>query len=658
MRPRPYPHLFAPKRIRDVDFPNRVLMAPLTSRYADARGLVTEQQRRYYERRAAGGTGGVIVEGASVEPRGRGWIPHLSAESDDAVPGLRRLAESIKNAGSVAILQLMHCGRQTRSEVIGEQPVAPSPIPCPRFQEMPRALSADEIAGIVQSFAAAAKRGVEAGFDGIEIHGAHGYLIGQFLSPFSNERTDGYGGDVAARTRFLHEIVAATREILGPGKVLSVRLSGKEYVQGGLGPQETVEIVDAVRGDGVDLVHVSGSVYGSYPKWVGSMPAGAGVEHYVPLAGTVRRQSRIPTIAVGRIIEPEQAEDILARGDADFVALGRALIADPAWAGKAEGGRAADIWPCIGCGGCNARSWRPEIVCITDPTTGREDTLVPPEPVPEAGRGRAVVVGGSLPAVTAAEWLARGGWKVTLLRARHDRGGLLGARAAVPFLEEFAKIRPFIEHRLRDAGVVEVERSETVRGDDAALREAPTVVWAQAGPHERLGDGADQDPRVRLGIDVLRGAVPRGRSVLVVGRGLYSVEVSHLLARSSNVVTLVTDQPDIGFKAHPSTRFRRLESLDAERIAFRARSRLTGLDAAGATVEDLDTGAQSVLDVDLIVNAMGFATAGPPEAGPPTGARVHWIGDAYDASELTRLIDRAAETASGLCREERYHARR
>lgn len=312
--------LFSPFALKSVVFPNRIVMPAMCQYSAGEDGLAGEWHYVHYGSRAVGGVGCIIVEATAVEPRGRISRQDLGLWDDAHVEPLQRIVDFCRRQGAVMGIQIAHAGRKG----CGPELVAPSALAAGPDQPVPRALSKDEIKQIVAAWGQAAKRAAEAGFDLIQIHGAHGYLIHEFLSPLSNKRDDEYGRDLTGRMRFLLEIVEAVQANWPSHKPLSVRLSAVDYLEGGLTVEDTVRIAARLKQAGVDLIDVSSG--GLLPAAIEARPG-----YQVPFAEAVRKEVGIPTIAVGLISTAELAEEILANGRADFVALGRELLRNPYW---------------------------------------------------------------------------------------------------------------------------------------------------------------------------------------------------------------------------------------------------------------------------------------------------------------------------------------
>lgn len=325
--------LFTPFELKSVTFPNRIVMPPMCQYSAGEDGLANEWHFVHYGARAVGGVGCIVVEATAVEPRGRISRHDLGLWDDSQIGPLQKMVDFCRSHGTVMGIQIAHAGRKG----CGPELVAPSALPAGPEQPVPRALSQAEIAEIVEKWAAAARRAHQAGFDVLQIHAAHGYLIHEFLSPLSNHRQDEYGGDLRGRLRFLLEIIEAIQKEWPKEKPLSVRLSAVDHLDGGLTIEDTIAISSELKQRGVDLIDVSSG---------GLMPAPikTGPGYQVPYAEAVRREVNIPTIAVGLISQVELAEEILLNERADFVALGRELLRNPYWPLQAMTGQ-AEKWP-------------------------------------------------------------------------------------------------------------------------------------------------------------------------------------------------------------------------------------------------------------------------------------------------------------------------
>jgi 2,4-dienoyl-CoA reductase-like NADH-dependent reductase (Old Yellow Enzyme family) len=479
--------LFEPIRIRGVEIPNRIVMPAMTTRLAAADGRVTPELIDYYLARAEGGVGLITVEMGSPHPAGRHRAREIGLHDDGFVPGLRELTSRLRAAGARAAVQIGHAGGHTREDVTGHPPVAPSALPH-AVQEVntrivvPRELTPGAIGEIVRSFAEAAERMKRAGFDLVEIHGAHGYLIAQFLSPLDNRRRDGYGGSLRHRARFALEVVEACRERVGELPII-FRLSADEYAPGGLGVDEAKELARWLVAAGVDALHVSAGCYRSRPSAAVMTPPMTYPEGvFVHLAEAIKAVVAVPVIAVGRLHDPALAARVLARRQAEMVALGRQLIADPCWPRKVREGRWDEVRPCISCNTCvDTMRDGSAISCLVNPLAGRERRYRPAQ----AERSKRVLIAGGGPAgMEAASVLARRGHEVMLVEREDRLGGQLRLAADAPLFQNVETRAPvvlmfveFLERQLARVGV-QVRLGQAVSADLVQAWKPDVVVLA------------------------------------------------------------------------------------------------------------------------------------------------------------------------------------
>lgn len=544
-----FPHLFSPGRLRGLVLPNRLVMAPMESNLAADDGSVSDAMLAYYTARAAGGVGMVIVEYACVDrPLGLGGSPQLGIDDDSLIAEHRRLTAAIAAHGARSCLQLFHAGRQTlRRFTGGEAPVAASAIACRVYREEPREITATEIGELVEKFGRAAARAVAAGYDAVEIHGAHGYLIGGFLSGASNRRTDAYGGSLANRMRFPLAVVSAVRRGAGEAPVI-FRLSAEEFVTGGTTLEEAIAMARPLVAAGADALHVSTGTAERMDRNVDPVSAPQGWR--IPLASRIRAEAGVPVLTVGVIRQPDVAEQAIADGSADFVALGRALLADPQWPEKARRGAVAEIRPCTSCNWCvDQLLAHKRLGCAENPRTGRE--IEPP--ILRAGAGRAAaVVGGGPGGMVAALLLHDAGFRVTLFEKAGALGLGLVASAMPPGKDKFFWYRDYLVRRLEASGVELRLASDATPDDVLALRPALAVVATGAANRALpivsggggAGTGSGPAP-IGFAHDVLTGAAPLGDGpVVIVGSGETGCECAEYVAESGRAVLLVSRSPE------------------------------------------------------------------------------------------------------------------
>ncbi len=586
-------------RIGSLLLRNRIVMAPVTTQYAGARGAVTEQLKAHYETRAAGGAGLIIVEASYVLPVGQAFANQLGVYDDGLIPGLRKLATAIRGEGCAAAIQLHHGGRMAKSSLSGLQPVAPSAVADPRG-ELPKALDETEIESTVRSFADAAKRVCEAGFDAIEIHGAHAYLIDQFISPAANRRTDAYGGCLENRARFLLRVLQAVRHATGPDYPVWLRMNGREYgVEGGTTLEDAVTVAKLAERAGAAAIHVS--AYGP------ATPTNRTTATFKPaviadLAASMKHALRVPVIAVGRIT-PEAAEDLIRDGETDLVAMGKALLADPCLPRKLAEGREDEIVPCIVCMHCRDSLMRATpggIRCQVNPRLGSDHL-----PAASSARKtkRVLVIGAGPAGMVAAATASARGHSVMLWERSCSTGGQLLQAAVPPHKGRIASLTRYLTGEVARRGVVVELRREA--GVAEVLKACPDVVIVATGSRSLVPDipGLKRAGAVEAGA-VLDGSVRVGRRVVVVGGELVGCETAEFLAERGKSVTLVRRGSEMGTKIGPSLRSFVMERLQQKGVVMLTGVRYVEATPASLTVAMPDGGWRSI-PVDTIVLAAG-----------------------------------------------------
>lgn len=508
------PSLLMPGRIGPLALKNRVVMAPMTTRTADAEGFVTEATLAWYRARAGGGVGLITVEMAAPERAGKHRHFELGLHDDRFLPGLTRLVDVIHDAGASAAIQLGHGGGHTRIDISGEAPIAPSAIPH-SVQEghteviIPEAMTEARIAQTVAAFAAAARRAARAGFDAVDIHGAHGYLLSQFMAPGENRRSDRYGGSLENRARFAVEVTAAVRAAV-PGLAVIFRMNGDDYFDRGIGIDEAEEIAAMVADAGADAIHVTGGHYRSQPSAAIMIPPMATPP--LPFLGHARQlrgRVPVPVIAVGRFGDPAAAEATLQAGYADFIALGRPLAADPDWLARAAAGR--PVRRCLACNSCvDGMREGQRLHCIVNPVAGRERQYARRAPVRQ-GQRIAVIGAGPAGLAYAAEMAAAN--EVTLFERAAQAGGALRLAGLAPLFQGVeASADSLLAHvdsmvaRCRGEGVT--LRLQTDPVADPALLDGFDHVVLATGARYPLGTGAPLRAALAAGL-LRRGPLAR-----------------------------------------------------------------------------------------------------------------------------------------------------
>ncbi|MFA5675537.1 MAG: FAD-dependent oxidoreductase [Christensenellales bacterium] len=536
-----YERFLSPGKIGRLTLKNRCIFPPMGS------GYVTEEHPRdvladYHARRARGGCAMNIVEIASVHITSS--APNIIGIYDDKfLTGLSGLAKAIKDNGGIACIQLWHGGRQTSGKPFGGKPFAPSAITCAMIGEEPHAMTADEAAEIICAFGDAAKRAKEAGFDAVEIHGAHGYLIDSFLNPYTNKREDKYGGSPENRARFGCEVIADVRKKTGHDYTVLFRMSARENVEGGIELDDAIDAAKRYEASGIDALDVSQGCYDAmtytvppyfYPHMINAKNAGA-----------IKKSTGVPMVVAGRITSPDIAEHILQKGYADFISLGRPQLADPDFVRKTAEGRAEQIVRCIACNqGCVGRMFAGlGASCIFTPATGNEKKAVV---LPAQKKKKVLVVGGGPAGLEAARVAAERGHKVTLFEKTVSLGGQFLQAGRAPHKREFGASAEHMGYRAHKAGV---DIKLYTKATPERIRQIePDVIIIATGSEPSFPDipGIHND-NVYEGRLVVSGyTFIREQNVAVIGGGLIGLEAMEVLTAQGKAVTVVEMQDEIG----------------------------------------------------------------------------------------------------------------
>jgi 2,4-dienoyl-CoA reductase-like NADH-dependent reductase (Old Yellow Enzyme family)/thioredoxin reductase len=640
-----YPHLFSPVTIGAMTARNRLLMSAMSINFGvDARGFVTDQLIEFFVARARGGVGSMLVGGGGVHPSGV-ELPDLPKLWEDAcIPALKRMVAAVKPYDVRFGVQLMHGGRQSYHD----HKVAPSAIPAPAVVKgLPRALTLDEIQELVSAFGDAARRCREAGFDFIEVHGAHGYLINQFLSPNANRRDDAYGGAFENRIRFFLEVVRDIRRKVGDDFPLGLRINGEDYIEGGWTLDEAVRLAPILAREGADYLHVSAGVYGSRELTIPSMYTPHGC--FVHLAEAVKKVVQIPVVAVGRIKQAALAEEILARGQADLVAMGRALLADPELPNKSRRGEAAQVRPCIGCclGCIHAALAKEPGGCVVNPEVGREYLLKDIEPT--AASRRVLVVGGGPAGLAAARLAALRGHRVTLAEEHAELGGLMRLAARAPGRAEVGEIIAFLSGALT-ALDVDVRTGQAV---DRHLLDAvrPEVVVLASGslPDIPIIKGFSQSTmEVTSVVEVMEGVLPAGKRVIVLGGGQAALMLADFLAEKGREVVVVNRKGHFAEEMASNDRFYLRERLKKAGVRLIKNVVVAAVEADGLRLRTREA-LETLAGFDALVVAEGMrAVRDARQLLEGCGATLHIVGDAKSPRNLMLAISEGEELAREL----------
>lgn len=616
-----FPNLFLPGRIGNVEVKNRVIMAPMgVLGLTNADGTLGTRALDYYLERAKSGVGLIITSVHKVENDVETLVDSFPRISRSALGPLAELAEAVHAFGCKIFVQLTAGrGRVGHRPQLLSHPVSASAIPnywTP--EETCREVSCGEIERIIKAFGEAARVLAEAGIDGIELHGHEGYLFDQFTTSIWNRRTDKYGGDLSGRLRFPIEVLEEIKRRVGAGFPVQYRfglkhyikgfnlgaLPGEEYVEAGRDVEEGLQMAEMLAKAGFDALHVDA---GCYDSWYWPHPPGY-QKHgcMVDMAAEVKKVVKIPVIAVGRLDLPELAEQVIAEGKADFVALGRGLLADPAWVRKVQRGELDRIRPCIGChNGCMGRMFigRP-LSCAVNPATGRERSYALS---PAASSKNVMVIGGGVAGMEAARVAALRGHKVSLFEKNDYLGGHLVEASVPTFKQDEARL---LNWYLTELNALKVEIHLNTKVSIGLVRQkSPDAVIIATGstPITLNFPGVDSE-KVISATDLLLGKKQAGKRVVVVGGGLIGCETALWLAQQDKAVTLVEMLSDLMIAGPMVPHMNRTMLLDLLRfnnVNVRTNSSLLAVTNEGAVIIDRSFN-QGVLQADTVVLAPGL----------------------------------------------------
>jgi 2,4-dienoyl-CoA reductase-like NADH-dependent reductase (Old Yellow Enzyme family)/thioredoxin reductase len=522
-----------------MEMKNRLIMAPCERNYAHVDGTPSVRYIDYLVERAKGGVALMIIEATYIDPVGKNHIAQLGFYDESQIESHKKLTDAVHAAGGKVAVELVHGGRQCSSDYTGFQPVGPSAVPCATLShgDIPRPLTIAEIKELVQKYAKSAALSQAAGYDAVELHGCHGYLLYQFISPRANKRTDEYGGSLENRMRFPLEVVKAVRETLGGDYPLIYRHSGEEKMPDGSDLAETCIFCQELEKSGVDLIDISAGTYESV-MWIvqpTSFPHGVMRE----VTREIKKHVSIPVATVGRINTPDFAEELLAVGDADYISLGRALHADPFFPLKAQTGRADEIQRCPACMACSDQlGTQLPISCSINPRAGRERELAV---IPAAVKKNVLVIGGGPGGLTAAMVAAQRGHKVKLVEKENRAGGQILYATVPAHKNEFGIVAEDMESLAVKAGV------QIIKGQNAdsayVLTENPDAVLVATGSNPVIPAticGLERIPHC-VATDILSGKIvpAKGEHILLMGAGLVGCETAIYLSDNGYKVTVV-----------------------------------------------------------------------------------------------------------------------
>ena len=664
--------LFSPAQIGTLQLRNRLVMTPMHLGYSP-KGVVNDQLIEFYRARARGGVGLIIVGGCGIDRIGNAY-GMTQLDDDNQIPGLRQLVDAVHSEGAKIVPQLYQAGRYAHSALTGQPSVAPSPIASRLTGQIPVELTEEKIVEIIASFVSAAKRAQTAGFDGVEILASAGYLISQFLSPLTNQRTDRYGGDLQARMTFGLEVVEAVRGAVGPNYPIIVRVAGNDFMPGSHTNTESRAFCQALEKAGVNAINVTGGWHETpVPQLTMNVPRGA----YAYLALGIKQAVSIPVIACNRINSPELAEEILEEGKADFIGMARPLLADPELPKKAMSGHSEKVRPCIGCNqGCLDYVFRMKPTsCLVNAEAGREAEL---GPISKSEKTQQIlVIGAGAAGMELARVATLRGHKVTIWEESDKTGGQLALAAAPPGRKDFLNLGTYLANACLELGVsIQYNVKATPENILAAVQrgEFNRVVIATGArpitPPIKIEEGTE----VLQAWDVLLGRKKTGQNVVIVGGGAVGVDTALLLAESGTIdnetlrflmvqhaetdkelyrlatqgskkITVLEMAKGIGRDIGPSTRWSMLADLKRYKVNCLDENKVLEIRSEGVLVEK--AGEQQVLPADTVILAVGSCSQN--ELYATLQGKVELLSIIGDAAKPRKVLDAIHEAyAEGI----------
>lgn len=635
-------HVFSPITIGKMVVKNRLVVPPMVSNYANQDGTCSEQFISYHEEKAKGGWGLIIVEDYKINPQAGGFIKLPGLWDDSQIESHRQLTDRVHQHGAKIAAQIYHAGRETCAEITGVQPVAPSTIPDPVVNAMPRELSVKEIQQLIEEFGDTALRAKQAGFDAVEIHGAHGYLINQFMSPFSNKRVDEYGGTIMNRARFALQIIANIRAKVGNDYPLIYRMSVNEFVEGGLTTEDSKVIAMLLEDAGINLIHASNGVYASTEAII--PPTAVGHAWSANISEELKKVVSIPVIAVGRINDPLIAESVLRSKQADMISMGRGSLADPHLPNKALAGQYDEIIRCIGClQGCIQRNAQQlPIKCLVNPMTGHEAErrITPADRVKKV-----VIIGGGIAGMEAAIVAAQRGHKVEIFEKKSSLGGQWVLAAIPPTKEELSSFTVWQINQLNKLGVVVHLNTELTLEMLSEKQPDSIIVATGASPFVPPVPGHDLT-HVLNANDILEGNVQAGKRVVVIGGGLVGSETAAHLANHGHTVSIVEMNSDIFVGTPSATKHYLLKDLQRHNVAILTNTQVKEISPDSVLIERQGT-IETLASVDSVVMAIGSRpvsfTQQQLEASFAAGQHTADIITIGDASQVRKAMEAVEE---------------
>lgn len=635
-----FPHLFEPIQIGKTTVKNRIFMPPLSTNLAD-KGYVTDALVEHYSNRARGGVGLIVTEVTTVEPTYTYLPGDMSIYDDSYIPGWKKLVDAVHKYDTKILSQLFHPAYMAFPVPGTPQLIAPSNVGPYYAKSAPRAVTVEELHVLVRQFGEAALRFKKAGGDGVEIQCAHAHgLLGGFLTPLYNKRTDEYGGDINGRLRLTLEVIREVRKQCGDDFIIDVRISGDEYSEGGLTLNDMIYVSKQLEKEGVDFLHVSG---GNTIKRGSSMPApGTSPAPHAHASEEIRKHVHIPVATVARINEPWVADELIADGKADICMIGRANLCDSEFANKAREGRTDDIRPCIGCGRClTGIMFGKPIACTVNPSVETND-------IDEADVKKKVLVIGGGPAGMEAAYVAKKrGHEVVLCEKEKELGGLLRLAAVPISKQELCKVIKFMARRLNNEGI-DVRTGCEVTPQMLADEFKDYEIICSTGAKPKEIEAFKQFKQTMTADDILSGRKFPGRKIVILGGGSVGCETADYLAPLINDlfpanrdVTVIEMTGSLMTGEGGAAKSRLTQRLMSKGVKLLLNAQVKKVDENTITYEQ-DGEEHTIKDADTLVFAVGYT---------PTKVEyenAHYIGDCGKVGNLKDAISGAYQLVKSL----------